>query len=36
MAAKLILFYETTGDVVVVIGIFHVARDPEKWRQRLL
>jgi len=35
MAADL-TFYESTGERVAVIGILHVARDPEKWRQRLL
>ena len=29
------VFYESTGDSVIVYAIFHTTRDPEKWRQRL-
>jgi plasmid stabilization system protein ParE len=29
------IFYEYAGDAVTVYCIFHTARDPEKWRQRL-
>ncbi|MBA3967910.1 MAG: type II toxin-antitoxin system RelE/ParE family toxin [Nitrospirales bacterium] len=30
-----VIFYEYVEDQVTVYGIFHTARDPEKWRQRL-
>jgi len=29
------LFYEYSQNSVTVYGIFHTARDPEKWRRRL-
>jgi plasmid stabilization system protein ParE len=29
------IFYEHTNDVLTVYCIFHTARDPQKWRQRL-
>lgn len=29
------VFYESTRDKVIVYGVLHTARDPEKWRQRL-
>ena len=29
------IYYEFTGDAVIVFGVIHVARDPEKWRHRL-
>jgi toxin ParE1/3/4 len=29
------IFYENLDDVVTIYGVFHSARDPEKWRQRL-
>jgi plasmid stabilization system protein ParE len=29
------IFYEYAGDTVTVYCIFHTARDPAKWRQRL-
>jgi plasmid stabilization system protein ParE len=29
------VFYEYEADTVTVYSIFHAARDPEKWRQRL-
>jgi plasmid stabilization system protein ParE len=29
------VFYEYAGDTVTVYGIFHTARHPDKWRQRL-
>jgi len=29
------IFYEYAGDAVTVYGVFHTARDPAKWRQRL-
>ncbi len=29
------VFYEYAEDVVTVYGVFHAARDPHKWRQRL-
>lgn len=29
------VFYEFMGQKVMVYAIFHVARDPEKWRKRL-
>lgn len=28
-------FYETEGERITVSGVFHTARDPQKWRQRL-
>ncbi len=30
------IFYEYDNDFVTVFGVFHTARDPAKWRQRLL
>lgn len=29
------VFYEYLDDTVVIYGIFHTSRDPEKWRLRL-
>ncbi len=29
------LFYEYDQDTAMVYAIFHTARDPQKWRQRL-
>ena len=29
------IFYEYSGEVVTVYCVFHTARDPAKWRQRL-
>lgn len=29
------VFYEASGSTLTVYGVFHNARDPEKWRQRL-
>jgi plasmid stabilization system protein ParE len=29
------VFYEHEGQSVTVYGVFHTARDPQKWRQRL-
>jgi toxin ParE1/3/4 len=29
------VFYEYLGDRVTVFGVFHTARDPQKWRRRL-
>jgi hypothetical protein len=29
------VFYEYSGEALTVYGVFHAARDPEKWRQRL-
>jgi plasmid stabilization system protein ParE len=29
------VFYEYANDIVTVYCVFHTARDPEKWRQRL-
>jgi plasmid stabilization system protein ParE len=29
------IFYEYSGGTVTVYCVFHTARDPEKWRQRL-
>ena len=29
------IFYEFSGGVVTVYCVFHTARDPQKWRQRL-
>ena len=29
------IFYEYLGGVVTVYCVFHTARDPQKWRQRL-
>lgn len=29
------VFYEFAGNTVTVYCIFHTARDPEKWRERL-
>lgn len=29
------VFYEYDGDNLTVYGVFHTARDPAKWRQRL-
>ena len=29
------VFYEYTADKVTIYGVFHTARDPRKWRQRL-
>jgi hypothetical protein len=28
-------FYEYVEGTVTVYGVFHTARDPDKWRQRL-
>lgn len=30
------VYYEYAAGVVTVYGVFHTARDPEKWRERLL
>ena len=30
-----VIFYESAAETVTVYGIFHTARDPAKWRQRL-
>lgn len=30
-----VVFYEHADDAVIVYGIFHTSRDPNKWRQRL-
>jgi plasmid stabilization system protein ParE len=29
------VFYEYAEDTVIVYGVFHTSRDPDKWRQRL-
>ena len=29
------VFYEHANDTVTIYCVFHTARDPEKWRQRL-
>lgn len=29
------IFYIVEGDEVVVLGIFHQARDPRRWRRRI-
>lgn len=29
------IFYEYTGGKVIVYGIFHASRDPQRWRNRL-
>ncbi|HLA85001.1 MAG TPA: type II toxin-antitoxin system RelE/ParE family toxin [Thermoguttaceae bacterium] len=29
------IFYEYADGIVTVYGVFHAARDPAKWRQRL-
>ena len=29
------VFYEHKESTVIVYGVFHTARDPAKWRQRL-
>ena len=29
------IFYEYTGEKVIVYSIFHTSRDPKKWRSRL-
>jgi plasmid stabilization system protein ParE len=29
------VFYELAGEMVTIYSIFHTARDPSKWRQRL-
>jgi plasmid stabilization system protein ParE len=29
------IFYDYAGGAVTVYGVFHTARDPAKWRQRL-
>ena len=29
------VFYEYVEGVVIVYGMFHTSRDPDKWRQRL-
>ncbi len=29
------VFYEYVDGVVTIDGVFHTARDPEKWRERL-
>ncbi len=29
------IFYEYVNETIVVYGIFHTSRDPEKWRLRL-
>ena len=29
------IFYECTGECVTVLSVFHTARDPGKWRERL-
>jgi toxin ParE1/3/4 len=29
------VFYEATSETVIVYGVLHTARDPDKWRQRL-
>ena len=30
-----VVFYEFANGVITVYAVFHVARDPEKWRDRL-
>ena len=30
------IFYEYTGEKVIVYSIFHTSRDPKKWRNRLV
>ncbi len=30
------VFYEYFNDKIIVYGIFHSSRDPQKWRQRLI
>lgn len=30
------IIYEVTPDAITVYGVLHTARDPEKWRDRLL
>ena len=30
------IFYEYTGEKVIVYSIFHASRDPQKWRNRLV
>jgi plasmid stabilization system protein ParE len=29
------VFYEHVRDAVMVYGVFHTSRDPQKWRERL-
>ena len=29
------IFYEPTGDGLVVYSVFHCSQDPQKWRKRL-
>jgi plasmid stabilization system protein ParE len=29
------IFYEPTGDSIVIYSVFHCSQDPEKWRKRL-
>lgn len=29
------IFYEYENEMVIIYGVFHTARDPNKWRQRL-
>lgn len=29
------IFYEVVDDTITVYGVFHTARDPDKWRRRL-
>lgn len=31
-----VFFYEFVKGKVIVYGVFHTSRDPDKWRQRLL
>jgi len=30
-----VVFYEYAHGMVTIYGVFHAARDPQKWRQRL-
>lgn len=29
------VFYDYDGSTVIVYGVFHTSRDPDKWRERL-
>lgn len=29
------MFYEFEEEAIIVYGIFHTSRDPQKWRERL-
>jgi plasmid stabilization system protein ParE len=28
------IYFHTRGDTIIVIGVFHFARDPDVWRER--